>query len=407
MRRGIVVAAVCAAILIGAASPGAALRAMAVAPPRKQAFFNDPFSSARAITDRLVQLIGQAARGATIRIAVYLAQDGPVGTTSQLDRLVAALKEARRDGVAVRVVIDSDSQLDPGFTQLRSATTPGEFYVCHGCFGGHDADIMHDKFMLIDDMNWIGSSSPERVVAQMSANWNEGELRSRYNNLVVAWGDEAVYQAYDAYWRELAACTGPARIGECAPPGVDLTPATPDTTGDSGMRVSFFPRAPEEGDHILDALSRVDCSVPDARIEVVMFAWQGTDRGALIAGALRDRQAAGCAVRVVVHPDAFIVRPTDQLAGIPHRLCRRVHSKYLLVDAGFRGDEGTSRQRRLWTGSPNFTSGALLHNDEAQLELWSVVGSLAGWSRQNGAVYTDFTQDFDRIWQAAGAGRCG
>lgn len=342
------------------------------------------------ITQEIVDLIAEANPGSTIKIAIYFVLDETPATdgADEIDRIAAAVRAAvLAKGVTVIVVTDSVSDDDVRVTDAQDDLESAGAVIrkCSaGCFTGSGA-IMHNKFMTLTD---VGGTP---VVAQMSANWSNKQLRDfYYNNMVVIRGDQALFNTYNTYWGQLSSCA----VSSC--------PATYPTQGgggDAGSEtfVHFFPRSTTTSDPPLSEIENVTC--PGSEIDVVMGSWTTNNPRPLeIRDTLLAQRADGCTVRLVVprsepiatggYMDAF---QDDARCTGPQPVS---HSKFMLVDGTY---SGVAESRIVFTGSHNFTYGAWRENDEAWLKIDSAGGSPAN----NVAVFGAYLQNFEQMWNLA------
>jgi phosphatidylserine/phosphatidylglycerophosphate/cardiolipin synthase-like enzyme len=333
-----------------------------------------------AIEDRLVHLVAAAEPNARLRAAfAYLDQQ----------RMADALIDADRRGVDVRIVLDERNQVRVGdawkwngaVASLQAGLGPERVTICGGADSPPDgggcigSEKQHNAFLLVSD-TCDGSTS---VVAQTSAYPTKPQLFKR-NNLVVVSGDDALFTAYDDYWRDLARDQGDATYYRI----VD---------GDRGNRLFLYPRAPS-GDRLRDQSTdtidvllaeNVDCA-RKTRVRLAMAYW--TAARDYLVDELARLAAAGCDVAVVANPDTTedsvagdlrAAFDADHLAWVAG-----VHHKYLLVDGTYAGAAG----QLVWTGTQDFTASALRSNDEAILRL------------EGAAIHGRFSADWSAMFAA-------
>jgi phosphatidylserine/phosphatidylglycerophosphate/cardiolipin synthase-like enzyme len=353
------------------------------------ATFNDPDdpTARAAIQTHIIQLINATPGGETIRISTYLFASG-----AYRDALLAA--HAR--GVNVQLLVDASLTNDTSGTTFfdlanglgRDVTRPSFAVLCpagRGCIG---TGIDHDKFFL-----FTNTSGRTKVVVQTSANMidhldkgNSGQ--TSWNNAVTLVDEPVIYDAYVTRFTAMR----------------DKRTSTPySSTVGTNAKVYFFPRpegdpASTTGSTILGVLNNIDCSGKNTTggfganhltsIHVAMF--ELTDVN--IANKLWALDNAGCVVHVVrtnhgTQDDAAIAKLNncdahngvtidsvhlrvngDDNNDAADAAIGFVHSKYLVIDGFY---DGSPNQRLVWTGSYNYTTGALLHNDEALLKLWN------------------------------------
>ena len=347
------------------------------AAPQKQAFFTHRVAGGDlTIEDELVRLTEAAVPGSRLRVAIY---------RFQRLRVVDALVAASRRGVDVRVVIDEKNQVeDPpdsgqwrwndAVTALREQLGEDRLVICGGgdvprnagaCMG---VTINHNKFLLASEL----CDGSRDVVAQSSANFTSSQL-ILHNNMVVIRGDKPLFDAYEAYWDDLATDQQ------------DLSYYR-EADGDSGTRVYLFPRAPlrvdPETDPIYTMLQDVDCAA-GATIRVAESIW--TQPRVYIVGLLRRLADEGCEVEIIYNNASTRdpVKTALHLAFTGEQLRRgkHIHHKYILVEGSYQG----SQRKLVWTGSHNLTHGALRENDETLLRI------------DDEAIYQAFLADWQLI----------
>jgi hypothetical protein len=398
------------------------VRQAAAATLDDSATFNNPLSAdpadpgnRAAIQTHVIQLIDGTPAGATIRISTYL-----FASVTYRDALLAA--HAR--GVNVQLLVDSALTHDTSGTSFfdlanglgRDVSQPSFAVLCpagRGCIG---SGIDHDKFFLFSS-----TSGRTKVVVQTSANMidhvdtgNSG--LTAWNNAVTLVDEPVIYDAYVTRFTAMR--------------DLETSTAYSSTTG-TDAKVYFFPRPDGDptsvtGSTILGVLNNIDCSGKNTTggwgpnhltsIHVAMFELYDVN----IATKLWDLDNAGCVVHVVrtnsgTGDDDAIAKLNNcdahngvTIDSIHYRVngddnntsadeaIGFLHSKYLVIDGFY---NGSPNQRLVWTGSYNYTTGALLHNDEALLKLWN-----------HDAIFDAFQSNFQTVvaqsYQTTQAGSC-
>ncbi|GHJ39821.1 phospholipase D-like domain-containing protein [Streptomyces sp. TS71-3] len=336
------------------------------------AVFNDPAGTdtdQSRIRDYVLGLIDDTAAGAEIRVSMYGFTDDPVA-----DALVAAAAR----GVAVKVVVDHYTlgldgteypTLQQGLGTDRSK--PSWVLACpagRACIADRGG-INHNKFFLFSQVD--GESN---VVVQTSANMTSTQRTDLFNNAVTL-SDATLYASYVAYFGDLV------KYGTAANGLTDYYKST--TSGP--YKDYFFPRHEKSGttpttdpstDTVKLILDNVGCA-GGTQIRVAMFAFTRTQ----VAQKLVDLQSAGCTVRLAfdghTDPNGTPHLPPSVEKIVSGRLAQRVecddgptgigvHSKYLLVNGTY---DGKSGRKIVFTGSHNYTYGALRDNDETLLKV--------------------------------------
>ncbi|MFB4277985.1 MULTISPECIES: phospholipase D-like domain-containing protein [unclassified Nonomuraea] len=360
-----------------AAAQASACADAPTAPVATGAVFSEPVGGdPAAIVRTLCGLVRQTPAGASIQVAHFV-MSGTAGT-----EFAAALIEAHRRGVKVRVVLDGDQRGAAVAAQLAAGLgtdVAGDswVHVCTGPMSGGTAACVgnkgqHNKFYLFSR---AGRASD--VVVQSSANLTDLNSTTYWNNAVVLPGNRRLYAAYDAYFADLAA----------ERKNLDYYRVVQTR----GVRAHFFPKA--SGDPIVDHLDKVSCQ-GGTTIRLGMSEWD-TYRIA-IAERLRDLAGDGCAVQIVygIMDDevkaVLAAQPRLELRalGSGSALPGRVHSKYLLIEGSYDGDRDA---RWVFTGSHNYNETSLRRNDETLLRL------------NDQDVYRQYVANFDRMRAAATA----
>lgn len=361
--------------------PARPCRDAAERPVTTGAVFNNPATgNATAIIEQVCSLVKQAPAGSSIRIAHFV-----ISGTSGAD-FVAVLIEAHRRGVDVHVVLDGWQVTNPAVTALRAElgtdrTQRSWLHVCTGlspegntaaCIGTKG---QHNKFYLFSE-----TGGREHVVLQSSANFTDLNSTTYWNNATTVAGNEELYEAYGAYFGDLAE--------ERRTDDYDRTVTTTMRTGT--VTASFFPRA--DGDPIVELLAGVSCG-PQTVLRVGMSEWDAYR--VAIAERLAELAGQGCEIAIVHGPmddevgavlaaePSIATRELGDATALPGR----IHSKYLLIEGG----DATDRSER-WvvTGSPNFNHTSLRRNDETMLRT------------DIAPVYARYRANFETMFAAAG-----
>ncbi|WP_163511369.1 phospholipase D-like domain-containing protein [Fodinicola acaciae] len=371
-------AAVTVAVTVAAGLVGAT---PAAAAPADGVVFNDPTDATHKydIQNHIIDLIHGAPAGSTIRLTIYL-----FASSAYRDALI----QAHANGVNVQFVADSAEAKPTATTwhQLEDAlgtdkSKPSYAITCgagHGCVDP-DSGINHNKFALFSS-----TGGKDKVFVQSSANMNshdDGKGNSginAWNNAVTMVDEPAIYDAYVARFNAMR----------------DQVHSTPySSTDGTNAKVYFFPRS--SGSTILGILDNVDCTKkntsggwgPDhlTSIHVAMYKLSDVD----VAKKLWSLDDQGCVVHVVrtnvgasddtaisalekcdrhngVTVDSIHGRVNDDNDENDTEKVGFLHSKYLVIDGYY---DGAANQRVAWTGSYNYTTGALRSNDETLLKI--------------------------------------
>ena len=337
-------------------------------PPPLEARFNFPAGDTAdtALEDTVVELINHAAPGSSIHVSVFhFTRKAPA------EALIAA---KMNKNVSVHVVLDGSNEGN----QVHAMLAPvlgADLKLCQSSGGGSclGKDINHSKFYLFSALD----SGVTNVVVQSSANLTNPMLTD-HNNLVIVRGDSTFYQGYLQYWTDQKA---------------DLQNLDYYKTidGDLAVRAYFFPRA--QGDTILSVLDNVVCSSGNKKLRLAMSLF--TDSRVEVAQKLAQKKQQGCSVVALLaerdgSPGASVLAALD--AGnvtrhlIPPTPTRStIHSKYLLIDADYQSGADVVPRKLVFTGSHNYTGGALRDNDEQLLRV------------DDPAVYNAFLANWQQI----------
>ncbi|MFE5890233.1 phosphatidylserine/phosphatidylglycerophosphate/cardiolipin synthase family protein [Streptomyces sp. NPDC056462] len=385
-----------AALLVGGATPAAALTKPVVNGP----VFNDPLGTAaqqKAVFTQLVRLIDATPAGAQIRGAMHEFIDQEVAN---------ALTAAHRRGVDVRLIVDDSTYVGPGgaefgnaaYQSLRSVLGTGTgarswIVVCDDRFEDADGvdDVRrgclavappqpaynHNKFFVFSRIGPFDDGTRySRVVFQTSSNLSDWYKVESFND-AVTFTDSAVYNGYASYHEQL-------RRGRTLARG-DNNAYFSTPTG-SAYRGYFFPRGDASyhnpaTDTVVNVLDEVSCAYTGADglrhqtdIRMVMHSFFGSRRQ--VADKLAQLRGRGCWIDIIYADSDSTITSRLNAAGIQHRRCRipngpgidvRPHNKQILID----GDYNGAITPRVYTGSANLTGSSLRSADEAIVRITS------------------------------------
>ncbi|MEV7202534.1 phospholipase D-like domain-containing protein [Streptomyces griseoluteus] len=345
----------------------------ATTPLANNAVFNNPNDATDkyALENYLIGLINGAPAGSTIRIAIYA-----FNSQAYYDALVGAYGR----GVNIKIVADDympTSNIQKTTADLAAVlgSDPAALsYVllCHGGCIEHDTagDIInHDKFYL-----FTSTSGTSDVLVQSSANMISAT--SGVNGGINAWNNALTVvdqpDIYQAYVDRFTAMKAAQMSGKAS--SVDYTTATGTNavTGTSA-KAYFFPQQDPTEDVVLGILGNVDCSTGGS-VHLAMYDLKDV----AVAQKLKSLDDAGCTVHVVYTDQGTsddnalnALSACGPHSGVAvYRFAKTappaamLHSKYLLVDAGYLG----TASQIVWTGSVNYTTQSLHANDEALLK---------------------------------------
>lgn len=316
--------------------------------PALEARFNTPAGTNAPnnyLEDTVTDLINHAAAGSSIHISLY-----HFTRMAPAQALIAAKTQRN---VAVHVVLDG-SNLGNGVYNALSPVLGADLTLCQSSAGGSciGSDINHSKYYLFSQLD----NGQTNVVVQSSANLTSPMLVD-HNNLVIVRDDPAFYQAYLSYWNDQHADQQ----------NLDYYKTV---NGNSPVRSYFFPRA--SGDTIVSILDNVVCSSGNKKIRLAMSLF--SDGRVAIAQKLVTKKQQGCSViALLANRDGspgVTITSTLAAGNVPYYLVTEtatrstIHSKYLLIDADYTGAAGVEAKKLVFTGSHNYTTGALQQNDE-------------------------------------------
>lgn len=406
--------AIATTAVVGTPALGAATGAI------KTVYFNNPLAyqtpqsgAPSAITTATLRLLAGAANAAHVHIAMFqasLAGDPDLAADASLieQELVSDIQR----GVTVDVVADYHKSHD-FWNQVVSdlgsdAAAQGRFHVtyCKNSCYESGVGMMHNKFMLIDQLV-LQTTAVEDMVLQTSANWDYKQLNSHYwNNALEVENDGPLYDGYLRYWTALKTC-GSNTLQHCdnAPPS-----SVQNFSGSAGEFVNVLPQTTP--DPVKDALDGIThCSLlSDAQnahttIDIAMNNWKADARGGGgpdgILKRLRDLDAAGCPVRIVIPSSAPIASSLTGTDGVSLKAhctgggltAPTQHNKYMLINGSFNSVES----QVVFTGSHRFNVASMTTADDIWLRL---LHSTSSSNAQNAALFTQYEDNFNQIWNS-------
>lgn len=373
------------ALLLSAVACAAMPASPASAKVTDGAVFNDPLVTSKqyTISKRIRSLIDSTpgktktnAR-AIIRVAMYVYSDSEQATA---DALIRAAKR----GVDVRLILDSNNTLEPGWTRYAAyfrglakkypTFTVSFCPIGRGCIGdAHPESNNHNKFFMFSR-----TDGSKRVVVQSSANLNKTNSVSYWNNAVVL-VNPGLYNDYVAYFNDLWAQQASSDYGRVAASGTakawhfpmaagdpvaqtltdDVRCAGNTSVGSQGrtiIRVAMKDFYRIEVAEALWSLANSGCLVDVAYDEPATFQPYLAQSEAVVAALSRPLTSPGGRIRL------YLAGPSTK--GNAKR--RLVHSKYLLIEGQF---AGRSNSKVVFAGSHNFSYGSLRDNDETLLRV--------------------------------------
>lgn len=245
-----------------------------------------------------------------------------------LENVTAAMIEAQRRGVVVRVVTDTDNMKAEAIAALAAATIP----VVADARGA----LMHDKFAVVDrGAVWMGS-------------WNfTVDDTYRYNNAAALWRSKPLAEAYAAEFDKLFNGQFGARSRTAG--------SAPDVVVDEarGVRVEAY-FTPED-----DPTPAIIRRIQGARTSVLFLAYSFTRDD--IGRAMIDRYRAGVQVRGVFEktgtdtassPSEYRPMKAADIDVVQDGNRYLMHHKVIIID-----------ERTVIFGSYNFSANANANNE--------------------------------------------
>jgi phosphatidylserine/phosphatidylglycerophosphate/cardiolipin synthase-like enzyme len=276
-----------------------------------------------------------------------------------VDELTSALLRARRRGVTVRLIVDSENLLTPEVSEQTGRLQQAGIAVVFD----RREPFMHDKIVIVDRaVTWLGS-------------WNitTNDTYRNNNNMLRLVSRRAAADYEHEFEQMFGGRFGTAKTSATPYPSVRV--------GAAQVAVYFAPQ-----DHVAE---HVVARLRAARRSIRFMAFSFT--AAAIADAMVERRGAGVLVRGVfetqnaVGRGAVVQRLRD--GGVDALLdgnCYILHHKVIIID-----------ERTVITGSYNFTSSAESSNDENLVIV------------DDPALARAYLDEFDRVYaQAQSPARC-
>jgi phosphatidylserine/phosphatidylglycerophosphate/cardiolipin synthase-like enzyme len=300
------------------------------------------------LDEELVAVIGQAE--ASVDVAAY---------DFDLERVADALIAAHQRGVKVRFVTDSDNADEDAVRDLRRAGIP----VVED---KRDSGLMHDKFVVIDEV-WVWTGS-----------WNLTENGTyRNNNNAVLIASPALAENYTVEFEEMFSDQfGPTSPAGTPNPRVIITAELGEGLSKQIEVENYF--APEDG---VAAQIIAEIQGAQSRVRFIAFTFTSDE----IADAMLGRARAGIVVQGVIEG-----RNAESNYSQYDRLRREIHdilldgNPYIMHHKVIIIDDET-----VILGSYNFTASAEESNDENVLIIHDT------------EVAALFTEEFGRVYETA------
>jgi phosphatidylserine/phosphatidylglycerophosphate/cardiolipin synthase-like enzyme len=390
-RRSIVVALVAGlalALLMQTAPPRTVPAAQRLLDytPTTGPIFNRPVGTQaeqRAIFRHINNTIDATPPGATIRFAVYSFAEKATAT-----RLI----NAHQRGVNVQMIFNKHT-VYPQETRLQAALGKNAakrsfaIFCEKSCRG--DKGNMHQKVFLFSK-----AGQAENIVMVGSNNMTRNNAVNQWSDVYTVVDDPALYFTYSGVFEQMKADRA------------QLRPYIAATVNDYGPEFYPYPRVTQANDPLYQALSQITCTgaaegygtetAVDAdedgvldrvtAVRLSQHAWNG-DRGIYLAQKVSELKRAGCDVKVIAGVGfGRVVKNTLIRNEVPISFGKvkgkDTHQKAFYVSGVFAGDPASAR---VWTGSHNWSDGAL-RRDDAVLEITGL------------DVYNQYLANFQDIW---------
>lgn len=354
--------------------------------PSTGATFNRPVGTTaeqRAIFTHINKTIEATPPGATIRFAVYSFAEKATAT-----RLI----NAHQRGVRVQLIFNAH-QVYEQERRLQAALGKNPArrsfaMFCEGSCRGVKGN-MHQKVFLFSK-----AGKAENIVMVGSDNMTRNNAVNQWSDVYTVVGDPALYFTYAGVFDLMKADQA------------DATPYIAAEINGYGPEFYPYPNVTQATDPLYLALSKITClgaaegygaatgvdsdddGVMDRAtvLRLSQHAWNG-DRGIYLAQKVAELKRAGCDVKVVYGTGiGRVVKNTLLRAGIPMSAGKvdgkRTHQKVMFLSGVFDGDPAAAR---VWTGSHNWSDGAL-RRDDAVLEVEGV------------EAYDEYAANFRDMW---------
>lgn len=354
--------------------------------PVTGATFNRPVGTSaeqRAIFAQINKTIDATPPGATIRFAVYSFSEKPTAT-----RLINAYKR----GVNVQLIFNAH-KVYPQESRLQAALgkNPGKrsfaMFCDKSCRG--DRGNMHQKVFLFSK-----AGQAENIVMVGSDNLTRNNAVNQWSDLYTLVGDPAMYFTYSGVFDQMK-LDRPQRNQYIAA-----------TINGYGPEFYPYPNVTEYNDPLYLALSKIEClGAADGygtdtgvdndgdgytdrvtKLRLSQHAWNG-NRGIYLAQKVAQLKQAGCDVEVIYGVGiGRQVKGALTRAGVPMSAGtvkgKRTHQKVFTVSGVYDGNPASTR---VWTGSHNWSDGAL-RRDDVVLEI------------STPEAYAQYDANFEDIW---------
>lgn len=331
-------------------------------PPSVQPIFSYPDSGSPDTRheDLVMRLLKQAVPDTSVYASIF---------TLTREDVSQAFIDAERRGVDVNVLVDEQSSHRSAVQTLRDELPDRTAIVEDGGIGDRHN---HNKFLLLDRL----ATGDEHVVWQSSSNLTTAQTRN-HNASVVIRNDDALHEAFQQYWADLADET--------------VEDLSYNRTDEGRSATAYFSPRDDFDTHVR-ALADV---VPswETKIHFMQSIWTDSREAEsqLIQERLAELIEGGADVQVIVQDGDEVTEHlqdagADVMAYPGENVA--VHSKYMLIDSDFETESGdTEHRREVWVGSQNLSRPGLRRNDEALLRF------------VDDYVYAEFLDDWERVYR--------
>ncbi|WP_306317139.1 MULTISPECIES: phosphatidylserine/phosphatidylglycerophosphate/cardiolipin synthase family protein [unclassified Streptomyces] len=339
--------------------------------------FNDPEDpdAQMNVMGPIIESINSASCGQTIRVAMY-----SIGSTRPGPEFAGALITAHQRGVIVKALMDSHSDnavWQSLVTELGNDPRASSFAaMCPGgCLTHYSGSALHAKYYMLS-----GGSDANRTVTVSSANPTSAQVKTAWNSSATVKGNVDLYNSYVRYFTAMSkgAQGGP---GPLMPDYYNSTSGTAARTTVSPPSYQW-PKARTKSNTWVDFLNNVKAP---ATINIAMFQWtsqgQSGDPNYLeLPKKLVSLAKSGVKIRILFtagQVDGSVenylrdrtnieVHDTSRGTDANGNALHYTHNKYMMISGGY---AGASNAKLVFTGSANWTSNAVWHNDESDLKL--------------------------------------
>lgn len=338
--------------------------------------FNDPEDpdAQMKIMGPIIDSINSASCGQTIRVAMYSISPEQPGPD-----FANALIAAHQRGVIVKALMDvhSDNALWQSLvTELGNDPQAASFAaLCPGgCLTHFAGSSLHAKYYMLS-----GGADANRTVTVSSANPTSAQARTAWNSSATVKGNVALYNSYIRYFTAMAM----GALGGPGPLAPDYYSSASATAARKLSPPSYqWPKARSKSDTWVDFLDNIKAP---ATINIAMFQWTAHgvpgDRNYLeLPKKLVSLARTGVKIHILITAGMVDDSVQDYLKNQPninvHDTTRGTdangnglhytHDKYMMVSGSY---AGVANSRLVFTGSSNWTSNGVWHNDESDLKL--------------------------------------